>query len=122
MILDTEKVTARRLMWFPMLGAFNTQAFGYRWATEYGLLEFRMNSMGPQEEEQFRALLSQCLNLENNILNVSADLDTDTAGPWKRNKAQLRENTQLYTMWRLKLCQFIGLNPGPQYRGNRIIM
>lgn len=115
MLLDIEKVSVRRLCWYGMAGSQNVQAYGYRWVQNYGILEFRMNNMSPQEEEEFRILLGQCQSLEAKLLAVACDLDTDTAGPWKRNANQLKEVRSLYKEWRLKLCQFVGLEPGPEY-------
>lgn len=114
MILEEEKVAARRFMWYGMIGGSNVQAFGYRWSTKYGLLEYRMINMLPQEEEAFRTLLGQCTALETKVLDVSCNLSTASAGPWTRNPKQLQETNRLYHMWRIKLCQFIGLPPGPE--------
>lgn len=114
-LLDSEKVQLRRLMWYGMKGNQFTQALGYRWATAYGLMEFRMYNMTPQEEDEIRTLLAQTLTCEQNILNVSQDMDTAAAGPWKRNPKQLAENRSLFTEWRFKLLAFFALEPGPEY-------
>lgn len=110
-----EGVAIRRFMWYGMLGNQNVQAFGYRWATNFGLLQFRISNLLPQEEAYVRTLISQCETLEQGLLNVQADMDTASAGPWKRNPQQLKENIRLYTFWRKKMCEFFQLPPGPAF-------
>lgn len=123
MITDSQKVDLRRMMWYPIFGSANTQAYGFRYMSQYGLMEYRFINMSAEEEMALLVLLNQCLALEIKLAAVSDDLDTSKAGPWTRNSKQLRENNSLLTLWRKKLCEYIGILPGPMHSmgGNKRI-
>lgn len=109
-----EKVDIRRFCGFQAYGSQPVQAFGHRFSTHYGTLEFRLNNYGPEEEAVIRTTYLANLNtLETAIVSASANLDTDQAAVWKHNKNEQRDRESLFNSWRKNLCDFIGIPPGP---------
>lgn len=111
---DAEKTDIRRFCGYPAFGNQPTQGFGYRFFTQYGTLEYKLNNMMAAEEGVVRTTyLANLATLETAIPGVSANLDTDAAAVWTHNKNELRDREALFSSWRKKLCQFIGIPPGP---------
>lgn len=111
---DPEKVDIRRYCGFPVFGGQAVQAFGYRFFTQYGTLEFKLNNMQPSEEAVVRnTYLANLASLELAIVGTSANLDTARAAVWEHNRNELRDREALFLSWRKKLCQFLGIPPGP---------
>lgn len=109
-----EKVDIRRFCGFQAFGSQPVQAFGHRFSTHYGTLEFRINNYAPEEEAVIRTTyLANLYTLETAIVGASANLDTDQAAVWFHNKNEQRDREALFTSWRMKLCAFIGVAPGP---------
>lgn len=112
-LTDAEKVDIRRYCGFQMFGGQPVQAFGHRFYTHYGTLEFRMTNMLPEEEVVARQFLTDLHGLEADIPASRDNLDTDQAAVWKHNSKEVRDRTRLYRQWRRELCAFIGIPPGP---------
>lgn len=111
---NAEKTDIRRHCGYPAFGAQPTQGFGYRFFTQYGTLEYKINNMLPEEEAVIRTTyLANLSTLEAAIPTASANLDTAQAAVWTHNKNELRDRDALYANWRKKLCAFIGIEPGP---------
>lgn len=114
MFTDAEKVDIRRFCGFQAFGSSATQAFGHRFITHYGLLEFRLNNYSAAEEEVIRTTyLANLGPLETAIFGAGANLDTDEAAVWKHNKREVADRTALFNQVRRELCAFIGIGPGP---------
>ena len=113
---NAEKVSIRRHMGFQVFGSSPTQAFGYRYFTRYGTLEFRLNNMDSDEEAVVRSYATMCNTLEQNILQAGANLGTAAASVWTRNAGEQIDRERLYHSWRLKLCAFFGVK-GPELEG-----
>ena len=114
MLTDAEKVEVRRFCGYPMFGGQPVQAFGYRFFQHYGTLEFRMNNMLAEEEDVIRdKFLTNLSTLETAVLSTTENLDTAKAAVWEHNKNEMRDREALLSNWRMKLCQFIGVPPGP---------
>jgi hypothetical protein len=114
MLTDAEKVEVRRFCGYPMFGGQPVQAFGYRFFQHYGTLEFRMNNMLADEEDVIRdKFLTNLSTLETAVLSTTENLDTAKAAVWEHNKNEMRDREALLSNWRMKLCQFIGVPPGP---------
>lgn len=110
---ETEKVNIRRFCGYQVFGSEANPNWGDRYFTQYGLLEFRMNNMTSEEEIVVRTVyLANLITLESQIPLVSANLDTDKAAVWTHNKNEHRDRETLFASWRLKLCSFIGVEPG----------
>lgn len=112
-LTDTEKVNVRRYCGFAAYGAQPVQAFGHRFYTHYGTLEFRMNNLQTAEETVVRGYLTQLATLEAAVPGSGDNLDTDAAAVWTHNKNEVRDRMGLYRTWRLELCQFFGIPAGP---------
>jgi hypothetical protein len=111
---DAEKVDIRRFCGFQAFGGQPVQAFGHRFFTHYGTLEFRINNLLPEEEAVIRTTyLANLTTLETAIVGTSANLDTDQAAVWTHNKNEMRDREALFDGWRRRLCQFLGIPPGP---------
>lgn len=114
MFTDAEKTDLRRFCGIPAFGAMNSQAFGYRYFTQSGTFEFRINNLSTAEETVIRSLyLPNLQTLEAAIVNTSSNLDTDSAAVWKHNKNELKDRRDLYDYYRNELCNFIGNGKGP---------
>lgn len=115
---DAEKVDIRRYCGFQAYGGQSAQAFGQRFFTHYGALEFRMNNLLAEEEAVARGLLAQLAALGAAVPTAGGNLDTDAASVWTRNKNEVRDRMGLYRLWRLELCAFFGVPAGPGLEGS----
>ena len=86
----------------------------YRFFTSYGLLEFRMANMQTVEEGIVRTTyLANLATLETGVLGAAANLNTDVAAVWTRNRTEVRDRLALLDEWRRRLCSFMGVPAGP---------
>jgi len=119
MFTDAEKVDIRRFCGFQAFGATATQAFGYRFMTHYGTLEYRINNYTAAEEDVIRSTyLANLGPLETAIFGAGTNLDTDAAAVWIHNKREVADRTALFDQVRRQLCAFIGIPPGPGLAGS----
>jgi hypothetical protein len=112
---DAQKVDIRRFCGYPAFGGQPVQAFGHRFYQHYGTLEFRMNNFLPEEEAVVTTYLGNLNTLEAAIPTTSGNLDTAQAAVWMHNPNEQRDRERLYASWRKKLCDFIGVPPGPNF-------
>jgi len=113
-----ERVDIRRHCWYPVYGGTPSAFQSYRFFQAYGTLEYRLSNLLAEEEGVVRTTyLANLSTLETAIPGVSANLDTDQAAVWTHNKRELADRDALFTNWRLKLCEFLGVPPGPGYNG-----
>ncbi|EFU5185833.1 hypothetical protein HT824_004447 [Salmonella enterica] len=114
-----ERVDIRRFCWYPVYGGTPSSFQSYRFFQAYGTLEYRLSNLLPEEEGVIRTTyLANLTTLETAIPGTSANLDTDQAAVWTHNKRELADRDALFSNWRLKLCQFLGVPPGPAYSGS----
>ena len=114
MFTTAEKVDIRRFCGYGMFGAQALPASGYRFSTQYGALEYKINNMLPEEEAVVRSTyLTNLYTLETAIVGTSANLDTEAAAVWKHNKNEQADRDRLFDSWRRRLCEFMGITPGP---------
>ena len=114
---NAEKVDVRRFAGYPAYGAGQAGFQSWRFFTQYGLLEFRLNNMASEEYTVVRQYLTDCHTLESAIVGTGANLDTDKAVVWEHNKNEQRDRENLFLSWRKKLCGFLGVPPGPELEG-----
>ena len=119
-----ELVMCRRFMGYPALGGINSGEQSWRFFEQYGFNEWRFQNMAPAELAQVRSYLGQCIALEQAITGASANLDTDQAAVWHRNRSEVSDRIGLYNYWRLQMCAFFGIPPGAglQNQSNRIVI
>jgi len=127
---NQERVDIRRFCGYGMFGGTATPAFGWRFFTQYGTLEYKLTNLAPEEEATLRGIYLSGLNsttnpgtnvclytLEQAMYSTTNNLDTDQAAVWKHNKNELRDRRDLFRQMRLDLCGFIGIEPGPDLAG-----
>jgi hypothetical protein len=110
---ETQKVDIRRYCGYGVFGTFQNANFGDRFLQQYGLLEFRMNNMTPEEEAVvINNYLTNLNQLEADIPSVRNNMDMKQGAVYYWNTNEHRDREYLYMSWRQKLCQFIGINYG----------
>lgn len=113
---DAEKVDIRRYCGYAAFGGQPVQAFGHRFYQHYGTLEFRLNNFLAEEEAVIRTTyLANLSTLESAIPAASSNLDTAKAAVWEHNANEVRDRERLFNGWRKRLCDFIGIPPGPNF-------
>ncbi len=116
-LTDAERVDARRFCGYPVYGPGASGFVGYRFFQAYGTLEYRLTNLTASELAVLRTYLSQLAPLETGILGGAANLDTDVAAVWHRNRNEVRDREKLFDGWRKRLCSFLGVPPGPEFGG-----
>jgi hypothetical protein len=113
-----QRVDIRRYCWYPVYGGTPSAFQSYRFFQTYGTLEYRLSNLLAEEEGVITTTyLPNLATLETAIPGTSANLDTDQAAVWVHNKRELADREALFTNWRMKLCEFLGVPPGPAYGG-----
>jgi hypothetical protein len=114
---DAEKTDIRRFCGYGAYGGGQPlPASGYRFSTQYGVLEYKLNTLSAAEETVTRTYLTNLGQLETDIFGsagVRQNLDTDEAAVWKHNKNEYRDRKALFNGTRRELCGFLGIQPGP---------
>ena len=110
---DAERVDIRRFCGYPAYGAAPAGMDSWRFFQAYGLLEFRMTNLSTFESAVARRYLGTLLALELAVPAAAANLDTDQASTWTRNKSEMSDRMRLLDEWRRRLCGFLGVSPGP---------
>ncbi len=111
---DQQKVDIRRWCGYPEYGT-GTVVFPYPWIMRYYLaLETRLDTTTADEGATIVSVfLTPLANLEMAIPGASPNLATDEAAPWKHNKNEVRDRVALFDEWRHRLCDMLGVPPGP---------
>ena len=114
MFTDAQKVDIRRFCGYPVFGGTPSSFQSYRFFQAYGTLEYRMQNLLAAEEAVITTVYLPNLNtLEAAIPATGDNLDTDQAAVWTHNKHEQRDREQLFDSWRRRLCDFLGVPPGP---------
>ena len=94
---DAEKTDIRRFCGYGAYGGGTPNpASGYRFSTQYGILEYKMNNLSVSEEVVVRTTyLVNLATLETAIFGISANLDTAQAAVWTHNKNEQRDRENL---------------------------
>ena len=118
MFTDAQKTDIRRFCGYPAYGAGASGFEGWRFFQAYGDLEYRMNNLSAAEETVVETIyLPNLTSLEAAIPAASSNLDTAVAAVWTHNPHELRDRDRLLDGWRLRLCGFLGVPPGPDLSG-----
>lgn len=115
---DAQLVDIRRFAGYPALGDGNV-VFPYPWMVKkYLALEYRLQHISSSEGAVVvNTYLTNLYTLESAIPAASANLDTDQAAVWKHNKSEVADRSALFDSWRRRLCNFLGVPPGPNFGG-----
>ena len=115
---NQERVDIRRFCGYGMFGGVSSPAFGYRFFTQYGTLEYKLSNPAAEEETTLRLVYltgnpTSLYALEAALYGTTANLDTDQAAVWTHNKHEQRDRERLFNRMRNDLCDFLGIEPGP---------
>lgn len=118
---DAQLVDIRRFCGYPAYGRGDA-VFPAPWLFHgYLALEYRLQNMDTAEGNVVvTTYLTNLYTLETAIVGASATLGTDQAAVWKHNKNEQRDRENLFNSWRKKLCDFLGVGPGPGFCANGI--
>lgn len=103
MLTEAEKTDTRRFCGYPTLGAQ---------AVTTGV-DHRLAQLTHAEVAVLRDYLATLRTLEHAIPAAGESLDTAQVSVWQRNPNELRDRTKLFDNWRRRLCDFLGVIPGP---------
>jgi hypothetical protein len=112
-LVEAELTDARRFCGYPAYGAGTSGFQSWRFFTSYGTLEYRLANLSAAELAVVRNYLSQLNALEAALLGAGNNLDTDKAAVWQRNRSEVDDRDALFASWRVRLCGFLGVPPGP---------
>ena len=112
-LTDEEKVETRRHCGYPAYGGTPSGFSSWRFYQVYGLLEYRITNLACTEVDVIRNYLRTLRGLEADIPLSSQNLDTDQAAVWRHNRNEAKDRAFLYDNWRVRLCAFLGIPPGP---------
>jgi hypothetical protein len=85
---------------------------------QYLALEYRLQHISASEGAVVvNTYLTNLYTLETAIPGTSANLDTDVAAVWTHNKNEQRDRDRLFDSTRRRLCNFLGVEPGPNFGG-----
>lgn len=114
---DAQLVDIRRFCGYPAYGD-GAVVFPYPWIMrQYLALEYRLQHMDVNEGAVIVTYLTNLYTLEAAIPGTSANLDTDVAAVWTHNKNEQRDRDRLFDSWRMRLCNFLGVEAGPNFGG-----
>ncbi|MEX3933277.1 hypothetical protein AB4Y32_15990 [Paraburkholderia phymatum] len=116
---SAQLVDIRRHCGYPLYGDGAT-VFPAPWVyRKYLAIEYRLQHMSTDEGNVVvNTYLANLTTLETAIPASSANLDTDQAAVWKHNRDEVAHRSQLFDSWRRRLCNFLGVPPGPNFGGS----
>lgn len=117
--VDSDLVDIRRFCGYPLYG---TGTIVFQWPRIVGIyqdLEIWLQNCTANEGVIVQNFLTQLRILEAAIPGTGANLDTASAAVWVHNKHEMRDRLALYDEWRLRLCEFLGVVPGPSLSKGR---
>ena len=118
-LTDAQMTDVRRYAGYPLAGTTmtitNDQDTVYmRFGMVTMSLHTRLTSMSATEETVLGTYLTTLAGLETAVAGAGANLDTDRAAVWTRNRSEVADRAALFDQWRLRMCAFLGLPPGPE--------
>lgn len=123
MLTDQQKVDVRRFAGYSMAGG--ASGFGvviYTQTYPNLTLEERLDQMSPAEEAVLiEKFLTQLTSLETDIPGAAGNLDTAKAAVWEHNAREVADRENLFDGWRRRMCQFLGIPPGPSLSASNSI-
>ncbi len=115
-----QQADVRRYAGYPAIGVDtpvdDSRDFAYGWVSPglWQTLTHRLNNLTPENESTLISVyLTNLAALEQAIVTAGGNLDTDQAGPWKRNTKEVQDRMNLFDNWRRRMCHFLSIGPGP---------
>ena len=113
MFTEEQKVSIRRFCGYPARGSSVSPVLPFTTWIYFSDLEYRMDNLKPEEEDLVITFyLPNLTQLESDIVATRSNLDIDRAAVYYRNKKELREREYLFDTTRLRLCEFLAVEPG----------
>lgn len=118
-LTTAQMADARRFMGYQAVGTTmtingNTDLVYARVGMITMSLYTRLTTLTADEETILTGVyLTNLTTLEQAIVGVSANLDTDQAAVWTHNKNEVADRERLFDGWRRRMCAFLGFAPGP---------
>lgn len=114
----TEVTDIRRFAGYPSVGAA-----GYFYPIEIGgTLQSSLGNLSDTEQVIVRTkFLAVLPGLETAIAGSGANMGTDIAAVWTRNRREVLDRRALYNVTRRELCLFIGVSPGPGLESGGVV-
>ncbi len=115
---SAQLVDIRRYCGYPAYGD-GAVVFPFPWIMkQYLALEYRLQHVSADEGNVVvNTYLANLGTLESAIPAAGANLDTDEAAVWKHNRDEVEHRIALFDALRRRLCQFLGVPPGPEFTG-----
>lgn len=119
-LTQAQRVAVRRYAGYGLVGDASTAIYAQPvYAPSYIrtgvgiLLDARLDHLTVAEEDVLvNTYLTTLYRLETDILKAADSIDTDEAGPWKRNKRERQDRQGLFNSWRRAMCKFLNFAPG----------
>ena len=121
-LTEGEKMDARRFCGYPAVGSRENGQESWRFFQVAGSLEWQLNGLSGAELQQIRLYLSQLYPLESAVIGASDNLDTERAAAWYHNGREVQDRMMLFTLWRRRLCAFLGVTGGLELQDGRAIV
>lgn len=126
-LTDQQRTDVRYYMGYSVAGdpdASPYRELAYSNVSYMGLsLDYRLDNLTASEEARITGFFLPNLTLrESEIQGAAANLDTDRAAVWTRNRDEVADRTHLFTQLRRDLCGFLGFPAGSALsRANRLV-
>ncbi len=130
-LTDDEKAAVRDYMGYSTIGTgtlFPAREMAYSDVTYFGVsLDGSsqdpgggiLNNLSAYAETRIRTFfLPALMAREAEIQGAAANLDTDKAAVWTRNKSEMEDRRDAYARLRRDLCAFLGFPPGSGISGS----
>ena len=114
---DAERADIRRFCGYQPYGPGNSGFIGFRFFQAYGVLEYKMTNMRPEEFQNVRYRLSLLYPIETAVSAAYATLNVDVAAAFTRNKNEVADRKRHFDSERRALCNVVGVPPGPDLDG-----
>lgn len=116
---SAQLVDIRRFCGYGAYGNAASAFFSVRYFQAAGVLEYKMANISPDEYTVVTTIyLTNLYALETALIGTGANLDTDSAGPWKHNKNEFADRKRLFNDQRRALCDFLGVPFGDGLNDN----
>lgn len=107
---SAEITDIRRYCGYPAFAAFGYIFRGVGTAN----LDIQLANMSDQEQAVVRTkFLPSLATLESNLMLSQAQIGTDIAAVWTRNRTEFQDRNGAYKYLRRELCAFCAVGPGP---------
>lgn len=117
-LTDAQMTDVRRFAGYQLAGTTQPLSANYditylRFGMYQMSLYTRLTTLSASEETVLTNYLTQISTLESDVFGARVNLDTAQASVWTHNAREQADREALFRSFRLKMCDFLGLPPGP---------